>query len=296
MFDIKGPMLSHNLDINKNPTKEYFQKNKLGGSWYMSEKFDGIRAIWTGSQLLTRSLRPFTYVPIWFIKQLPMGKVLDGEIYIPDVAFSYFSSLSVTKQCENVDSKWKKVKYLIFDYPIKNMNFEKRFHILKNIRFKGKQVELIKFDKLNEIQKEFDKINKKFEEVTEAGGEGVMLIRSNSQYESKRSRNSLKYKKEYTGEAVVTDLKEGLGKYRGMLGKLHCVLPNGKRFFCGTGFSDVERKMYHFDKTVCEMIEDDTDSIKIPRIGDTISYSCMEIIDKTGVPRMSVYRGLRPTI
>lgn len=292
MIEITGPMLSHTIDINKNPTREYFQENKLGGSWYMSEKIDGIRAIWTGSQLLTRSLRPFTYVPIWFIKQLPTGKSLDGEIYIPEVAFSYFSSLSVTKNSQIVDDKWKKVKYLIFDHPVKNINFEKRLHILKNIKFKGKQVELVKFEKLNDIQKEFEKINKKFEDIVKNHGEGLMLIRSNSQYESKRSRNSLKYKKEYTGEAVVIDLKEGLGKYNGMLGKIQCRLPNGKRFFCGTGFSDIERKMYHFNKTVCEFIEEDKDFIKIPRVGDTISYSCMEIIEKTGIPRMSVYRGV----
>jgi hypothetical protein len=37
-----------------------------------------------------------------------------------------------------------------------------------------------------------------------------------------------------------------------------------------------------------------TNETEVPKIGDIISYSCMEIIEKTGVPRMSVYRGIRP--
>lgn len=290
---ITGPQLSYSLPVCNKPDTEFFKKNTLGGSWYCSEKYDGIRALWTGKELITRSWRRFTYVPLWFIKQLPVGTPLDGELYIPGVAFSYFSSLAVTKETSAVNDKWKKVKFLVFDMPIKNVSFEKRLAMLRKQRFRGKQVEIVQFLFFKKIMNEFNKVNDFFQEVLQKGGEGVMLIKADSHYESKRTKNSLKYKKEHTGEAEVIELCEGIGKYYKKLGKLKCRLPNGRTFYCGTGFKDAEREMYHFDRTVCEFIDDDTDTIKIPRVGDTITYSCMEIIEKTGIPRMSVYKGLR---
>lgn len=297
LHGIHSPQLSYTLPLCEKPNIEYFKENKLGGTWYCSEKYDGIRALWTGKELITRSWRPFTYVPDWFIVQLPIGTPLDGELYIPDVPFSYFSSLAITKETDVVNDKWKKIKFMVFDMPVVNTQFEKRLlHLqkLKNSEKKlGKQIHIINFTKINNIQEDFFVVNTLFKNITQKGGEGIMLIRSESLYEPKRTKNSLKYKKEHTGEATVIELCEGLGKYYKKLGKIKCKLPNGKTFYCGTGFSDAERNMYHFDKTQCEHIEDDTDTIKIPRIGDTITYSCMEIIQKTGIPRMSVYKGVR---
>jgi len=249
--------------------------------------------------LITRSWRPFTYVPNWFIVQLPDGIPLDGELYIADVPFSYFSSLAITKESDVVNDKWRKIKFMVFDMPIANTHFEQRLMKLQNLKiklertFNKNQVHVVKFTKINDIQKEFCKVNTFFNTITKKGGEGVMLIRSESIYEPKRTRNSLKYKKEHTGEAVVIELCEGSGKYKNVLGKIKCKLSNGKTFYCGTGFSDAERNMYHFDEQKCRSIDDDTEMIKIPRIGDIITYSCMEIIQKTGIPRMSVYKGVR---
>ena len=44
-------MLSHNI---KN-----IKPDELNGNWYYSHKHDGVRAIWNGSKLLTRSKREF---------------------------------------------------------------------------------------------------------------------------------------------------------------------------------------------------------------------------------------------
>lgn len=286
---IYGPQLSYTLEINKNPTSEYFIKNKLYGSWFMSEKYDGIRALWTGTELITRSFRPFKYVPLWFIELFPRGIPLDGEIYIPDVPFSHFSSLSITKRTEDVDKKWERVQYLIFDMPLKDYSFEKRLNMMKELKFKKPNIKIIDFIKIENIDKDFKKVNNFFDNIIKKNGEGVMLIKGSSHYESRRSRESLKYKKEYQGEAEVVQLCEGKGKYYQKLGKIKCRLPNGKFFYCGTGFSDAERNMYQFDKTLCINIDND---IRVPKVGDKISYTCMEIIEKTGVPRMSVYKGL----
>jgi DNA ligase-1 len=283
--------LSHSLKVNNVPDEEYFKTNKLNGDWYMSEKYDGIRAIWDGSNLTTRSKRKFTWVPQWFLDALPKDESLDGEIFVPGQSFGYFSSLSIQKENPIAHQKWKEVIFLIFDYPYAGIEFSERLKHLKYIKL-PKFVKIVKFIKLD-LPKDFQKVNEQFISITQKNGEGVMLIKANSEYShGKRSRNSLKYKKEHISEAKVVDISVGAGKYIGVLGKLKCQLENGNTFFCGTGFNDLQRNCYHFD--INGKFIKMSNETEVPKIGDIISYSCMEIIEKTGIPRMSVYRGIRP--
>ena len=60
--------------------------------WYMSEKFDGQRALWDGAKFVTRGSpnghpRVYPYVPKWFIALMPPGIALDGEFFIRRSAF-----------------------------------------------------------------------------------------------------------------------------------------------------------------------------------------------------------------
>lgn len=284
--DFKGCQLSHSLPINFEPDVEYMNRYKLDGTWYMSEKYDGIRAIWTGNELITRSLRKFEYVPEWFCEILKEHRTpLDGEIYIPHEDFSQVSSLSIAKKCERIDEKWKKVNYLIFDIPCQDLTFEKRLKYMKTLDFDCDYITVINFEEVK-FPKEFYKVNERFRKIVELKGEGVMLIKGDSMYEqAKRTKHSLKYKKEHEGQAVIISLHEGLGKYQGKLGKFKCRLPNGNTFFCGTGFDDDMREKYKFNKTVCLSVDENT-----PNVGDTIKFSCLELIENTGIPRLGVYK------
>lgn len=283
----------------KNYIHDYTNTIGITGKWYMSEKLDGIRAIWDGKFLRTRSMRKFTYVPEWFLKELPVGTALDGEIYIQNKPFQYFSSLSVTKQSPVVDDKWEEVTYCIFDLPNKIGTFEERMYRLKrlkifnNPKLKNQFLKMVHFTEYNDIRKDFYKVNENFKQITSSGGEGLMLIKADSYYEGRRVKHSLKYKKEYSGEAEIIGLYEGMGKYYKKLGKFKCKIPTtSKTFFCGTGLTDELRCMYHFDRTECLYIDDNTNTCNAPRIGDTITYNCMEILP-SGIPRMSVYKGIR---
>jgi DNA ligase 1 len=288
---VYNPQLSRslkvNLDIKDAYQDDYNEKINLYGTWYISEKYDGIRAIWTGKKFITRVWREFNFVPKWFTDAMPQGTPLDGEIYIPGREFSYFSSLSIMK---SESPKWKEVVYNVFDLPVTSVTFEERLNRLKRIKFKKPFVKIIKFKKLNSIQTEFYKVNDYYKKIIDKDGEGVMLIKGDSLYEGKRSKNSLKYKKEISGEAKVIEYCEGLRKNAGRLGKFKCKLQNGKTFFCGTGFKDHERDMVTFEKGKIISIKQ---SKTFPKIGDTITFACMEIIKKTGVPRMPSYRGIR---
>lgn len=288
------PQLSHSLELNQEPNGDYFKTNRLKGSWFMSEKFDGIRALWNGKELMTRVGRKFTWVPQWFLDLLPKDIVLDGELLIPNEPFGFFSSISIQKECEASHEKWKRVVYNIFDTPIGGYTFEQRLEKLKNINFNSNQLKIVNFTKLEDIQKEFNRVNKAFDKIVKNEGEGVMLIYSKSFYKhAKRSRESLKYKKKHEGEARVVNIHIGKKKYSGMMGKIECKLPNGKKFCCGTGFNDAQRGAYKFDKETKKFLSLDESVPNCPNIGDIITYSCMEIIKKTKVPRMAVYKGIR---
>lgn len=266
--------------------------SKLRGKWYVSEKLDGIRAVWTGKTLLTRSMRPFAWVPDTFLKRLPKCVPLDGEI--TGASFSDVSALSVTQESDAARAKWKNVKYNVFDLPSANEPFESRLRRLRSFRFWSAQVTLVDFTPVNNIRNEFRKVKGVFDAIVKKGGEGVMLCAATGLYEPKRSYNLLKYKKEVHVEAKITGFHQGQGKYHRKLGKFKCTIegPKGKKtFFCGTGIPDRLREYYLFELGECVDIRTDS-TVPVPQKGDTISVSCMEFLP-SGVPRFPVYRGLR---
>jgi ATP-dependent DNA ligase len=117
--------------------------------WYMSEKFDGQRAMWDGSKFVTRGSansfpRVYPYVPIWFIALMPPGIALDGEFFIKRNSFQEIGFLksklkkeSDRKSKDNtildLDKKWINIKYQVFDIPSNTNLFEERMSILKEL-------------------------------------------------------------------------------------------------------------------------------------------------------------------
>ena len=62
-------MLAHNYDPDK---------HRIEG-WLMSEKLDGVRCYWNGSEMFTRTGKPF-YAPDEWKAKLP-EMALDGELW-----------------------------------------------------------------------------------------------------------------------------------------------------------------------------------------------------------------------
>ena len=96
------------------------EKTDIAG-WWMSEKLDGVRGYWTGSEMISRSGRTFD-VPQWFTENFP-PTALDGELWL---GRGKFSELAGIVQRKNSEDGWKKVRYLIFDAPRAPGGFEKR--------------------------------------------------------------------------------------------------------------------------------------------------------------------------
>lgn len=58
--------------------KAFHQDTDVTDYWW-SEKLDGIRAVWNGQQLMTRSGKPII-TPEWFVQPLP-DYPLEGELW-----------------------------------------------------------------------------------------------------------------------------------------------------------------------------------------------------------------------
>lgn len=235
--------------------------------YLVSEKYDGVRAIWDGKTLTTRQGNPIA-APQWFTAHFPKSP-LDGELWIARDAFDQVSGI-VRKQ-EPVDADWWKVNYLVFELPNGEGVFSKRYQTLKRIIVKAnvKHLKAVKqFKVRNKAQ-----LKQKMADVVALGGEGLMLHRANALYETGRSNVLLKLKPYFDAEAKVIEHLPGKGKYTGKMGSLLVELPNGVQFKLGTGFTDAERG-------------------NPPAIGSTVTFIYQQKT-KTGKPRFARFLRIR---
>ncbi len=77
--------------------------------WWMSEKYDGIRGYWTGSQLVSRVGNVFV-TPPWFTANFP-AVPLDGELWIGRQTFEELTSIVLDQTPD--EAGWKRVRYIL---------------------------------------------------------------------------------------------------------------------------------------------------------------------------------------
>jgi DNA ligase-1 len=112
--------------------------------------------------------------------------------------------------------------------------------------------------------------------TVQAGGEGLVLHRGSSLYQSGRNSDVLKVKPHEDSEAKVIGHEPGQGKHAQRLGALTLETPQGLRFKLGTGFTDAQRE-------------------NPPAVGQWVTYSYRGLTDK-GVPRFASFVRIRPAI
>lgn len=89
-------------------------RNSVDVSQYLiSEKLDGVRAIWDGQSLRFRSGREIN-APDWFVGSLPK-RPLDGELWMGRGTFERLSG--VVRRDVPDDAEWRQVRYMIFELP-----------------------------------------------------------------------------------------------------------------------------------------------------------------------------------
>lgn len=198
--------------------------------WYISEKLDGVRAIWDGTALRSRNNKPI-YAPTWFLAALPKGVILDGELWAGRENFQRL--VSVVRKKVPIDAEWADVTYKVFDI-VTELQFKYRYQYLIDLPSSNVH-SIVPHHILTSIT-----LNDYYESMLRRKAEGVMIRNPNSMYEFRRSNNLLKIKPSITDEATVIGYQEGEGKYTNMLGALICQWGN-KIIYLGTGFDDSQR-------------------------------------------------------
>jgi len=246
-----------------------FSDDAHAEDYLISEKYDGVRAIWTGERLITRQGNPI-HAPDWFTAQWP-NVWLDGELWSKHHDFEFV--MSTVSKNNAIDSEWRKIYYMIFDAPDKEqtMPFELRSQRYRQIANEINLPHVIPI-------KQFTVANNKalhqiLDEYVQRGAEGLMLHRKSALFESGRTDNLLKLKPHMDAEAKVIEILNGAGKFDGMMGSMLVEMPSGLRFKIGSGFSDEERR-------------------SPPKVGDYITYKYHGFTGR-GVPRFASFIRLR---
>jgi DNA ligase-1 len=234
--------------------------------WWMSEKYDGLRAYWDGQKLWSRKDN-LIHAPDYFLAELPRDIAFDGELWIGHGKFE--ETMSIVRS-EKPDDRWKSVRYMVFDAPQAKGTFEQRMQFLRTTVSEGNRfVTVVAQERCQgaaQLLAERDR-------VVRQGGEGLMLRQPESAYEAGRSPTLLKVKPYDDAEATIIAHEPGKGKFAGKLGALRVRTDDGREFSIGSGLSDAERE-------------------SPPRVGTVITYRFQGLTAK-GLPRFPSYFRVR---
>ena len=236
-------------------------------TYWISEKLDGVRALWDGRVLRFRSGNPVP-APQWFLDGLP-AEALDGELWLAHGRFDELSAI-VRRQAP-VDAEWRHVRYMLFELPAAAGSFTERIARMRAIAAAAQRPWLMAIPQFRLA--DVAALKKKLGEIVRAGGEGLMLHRADAVYETGRSATLLKLTPWLDAEAVVVGHIPGKGKHAGKLGALRMEMPDGRRFSLGSGLSDALRR-------------------DPPPHGTLVTYRYRELTPK-GMPRFPSYLRLR---
>lgn len=239
-------------------------------AFFVSEKLDGIRAFWTGKQLVTRS-GTIIHAPAWFSASLPSHIPLDGELWAGRDSFQQVTT-TVLDKAPN-DAQWKQIKFMVFDLPASSERFEQRLKQLTSVITDIDQPHIQAIPHFSYQSQ--TALNSKLEQVTQAKGEGLMLHHKDNLYHQGRSDKLLKMKHHQDAEAVVIGYEEGNGKHSGKMGAIWVLAADNIKFKIGSGFKDEERE-------------------HPPQLGSIIQYR-YNGYTSTGIPRFARYLRARPT-
>lgn len=193
--------------------------------WIVSEKLDGVRAIWTGRELITRNGNTIK-APESLLSLLPVAVCLDGELWIGRGRFQELAGIVRSAGAE--ESAWSSVRFALFDAPEASDHYLERF---KTVQWVAKGVAHGITDQVDgSVPRLFAldqalcsgrrDLEKRFRAIVKAGGEGLILRHPSAPYENRRSPSLLKLKHIESDEAVVIGHEPGKGRLEGLLGSL----------------------------------------------------------------------------
>ncbi len=201
----------------------------------VSEKLDGVRAVWDGQQLRFRSGRPLA-APGWLLAVMP-PQPLDGELWLGRGQFDRLSAIVRSSPVD--DLAWQTLRFMVFDMPGQPGSFAQRYARLQAVVAQAGQPWLQAIAQVP--GSDAASLERQLHDLTRAGGEGLVLHRWDAFWQPGRSQALFKYKLQPDAEATVLAHLPGKGKYAGRTGALVLESADGLRFAIGSGLRDAQR-------------------------------------------------------
>lgn len=235
--------------------------------YLVSEKLDGVRALWDGRRLVFRSGLPIV-APQWFVSRLP-AQPLDGELWLGRGRFE--EGAGTVRHAVALDAPWRALRYMVFDLPGAEGAFAQRAARLAEL------CRAQRFDALQAVAQrtlaDRAALARWFDEVVRGGGEGLVLHRADALWRPGRSEAVLKLKPVADAEALVVAHVAGRGRLEGRLGALQVRTPEGVEFLLGSGLTDTQRA-------------------DPPAVGSVVTYRYRSVT-ASGVPRFASFVRVR---
>lgn len=205
-------------------------------AYLVSEKFDGVRAVWDGRTLLHRSGRRVAAPPS-FLASLPSCP-LDGELWLGRGRFDAVSAIVRTTPA--VPDRWADIRYLVFELPGAGGTFAQRADRIVEVArdATNSPVRAVAQSRIADRPA----LRRRLAEIVAAGGEGLMLHLASAAETGGRSDVLLKLKPQADAEATVVGHRPGRGRHGGRVGALALETADGQRFLVGSGLSDELRR------------------------------------------------------
>jgi len=144
----------------------------------MQEKFDGVRLLWDGARLWTRSGR-LVDAPCWFVEGLPPHP-LDGELW--------FGRQSLGRALSAINGgSWSDAQFVVFDIPVQGVETEARLRDAAAAELPAHAFAA----PYRACEGDAD-LEDHLSEVAAINGEGLVLRRPGAFYEPGRSGNARK--------------------------------------------------------------------------------------------------------
>ncbi len=237
-------------------------------AYWVSEKYDGLRARWDGQRLLTRGGETIA-APAWFTAGWP-AVPLDGELWAGRNRFE--EALSTVRRQTPDETAWRGIRFMVFDLPHHSGPFNERIAAYHGVVQQIDQawVQAVKQERVASHGALMARLNT----MVKDGGEGLMLHRGDAPYRAVRDDTLLKVKTHQDAEARVIGHLHGKGRHAGRMGALLVETPAGIRFRLGTGFTDAQRE-------------------HPPAVGEWVTYR-FRGLSGAGVPRFASFMRVRP--
>jgi DNA ligase 1 len=262
------------------------------GAVFLQPKLDGLRLIANKDGLWTRNGKEYKSIPHIYDALRPLFRynpkyVFDGEVYADKYANDFNKICSLAKKSkptkEDLAEAAKSIEYHIYDFPFWEDVFSSRHDELKKVIQFAHGTPVLQLVETHEAACE-DDISSYYESFVGEGFEGAM-IRLNTKYEQKRTKNLLKYKEFTDSEYRIVNVNEGVGNRSGTAGNVVCEKLDKSTFADGEKTFDCNIKG---SREYCKYILDHKDEF-LGKVG-TVKYFNLT---PAGKPRFPYLMSLR---